>query len=173
MISYISNELIESFEHIKYLKYIFFNKELINKKLEKNCIDLLLKGKDINEYILERINYDEKFYIIDSKFWNKWNSLIRDTNVNFEEFDNLKLNTKDICRSGGILKEGVAYLKDYIILSPVMYKLFAKWYKFQPEDEIERERIIIENDKVTNFKIESKDIHNIVKNDDTFLDIED
>ena len=173
MINYISNELIESFEHIKYLNYIFFNQDLDNKKLEKNCIDLLLKGKDINEYIMERIDYDEKFYIIDSKFWNKWNSLIHDTNINFEEFENLKLNTKDICRPGGILKEGVVYLKDYIILSPVMYNLFAKWYNFQPDEEIERERIIIDNSEVTNLNFKIKDINNIVKNADTFFDIEE
>ena len=174
MINYISNELIESFEHIKYLNYIFFNQELLNKKLEKNCIDLLLKGRDINEYIMERIDYDEKFYIIDSKFWNKWNSLIHDTTINFEEFENLKLNTKNISHPGGRLKEGVVYLKDYIILSPVMYNLFAKWYKFPPDEEIERERIIIDNLDMSKFNIKNKDIKNIVKNDDdTFLEIED
>ena len=42
-----------------------------------------------------------------------------------------------------MLNEGTVYLKDYIILSPTIYKLFSKWYEFPDNYEIERERINI------------------------------
>ena len=166
MIKYIINELLESFEHIKYLPYIFFNQNLENKKLEKNCIEILLKEKSINEYIIERIDYDEKFYIIDFKFWNKWNKLMNDTNINFEEFNDLKINTKKICYSGGRLKEGLVYLKDFIIFSPRMYKLFSKWYKFPESEEVERGRIALfeeEEEINTNINIKNLDNNNFDK----------
>ena len=65
----IINELTESFEHLKYLPYIFFNKELKDKKLEKNCIDILLNGRSLDEYIYDRIEYDKRFYIINKSFF--------------------------------------------------------------------------------------------------------
>ena len=148
MVKYIINELVESFEHIKYMPYIFFNQNLENKTMEKNCIDILLKGKKINEYIIERIEYDQKFYIIDYTFWKNWLNLITSDNPNKEEeLENLQLNINEIFYNGGRLKEGLVYLKDYIILSKRMYKLFSKWYQFPNNDEIERERIDLFDDE--------------------------
>ena len=149
MVKYIINELIESFEHIKYLPYIFFNKDLENKTMEKNCIDILLKGKKINEYIIERIEYDQKFYIIDYAFWENWLNIINFDDPNKEEeLDKLELNINEIFYNGGRLKEGLVYLKDYIILSQRIYILFSKWYEFPNNDEIERERIdLFDDDK--------------------------
>ena len=73
IIEYILDELIDSFEHIKYIPYIFFKADLTNKKTEKNCIEILLKKKSLNEYIQERLKYDNIFYIIDKEFWDRWN----------------------------------------------------------------------------------------------------
>ena len=130
------------------MPYIFFNQDLENKKKKKNCIDILLKGKQINEYIIERIEYDKIFYIIDYKFWKNWNDLMNNSNINYNDYEELKINIKDICYNGGRLKEGLAYLKDFIILSPRIYNLFSKWYHFPENEEIERERINIFDDEV-------------------------
>ena len=166
IINYIINDLLESFEHIKYMPYIFFNQELENKKLEKNCIDILLKGKQINEYIIERIEYDKIFYIIDYKFWKNWNDLMNNSNINYNDYEELKINIKDICYNGGRLKEGLAYLKDFIILSPRIYNLFSKWYHFPENEEIERERINIFDDEVQKIDIGKK----IVDEKKNFID---
>ena len=160
IIDYMINDLLESFEHIKYMPYIFFNQDLEEKKLEKNCIDILLKGKPINEYILERIEYDKKFYIIDYKFWKNWNDSMAN---NINDFETLNINIKDICYNGGRLKEGLAYLKDYIILSPRLYLLFSMWYNFPETDEIERERINLFDDEDQKVDI-NKEILGITKN---------
>ena len=154
IINYINNELLESFEHIRYIPYIFFNQDLENIKMEKNCIDILLKGKEIHEYIIERIEYDDKFYIIDYKFWKNWNNLVSN-NIDNNEFEQLKLNINGICYNGGRLKEGLVYLKDYIILSPRIYNLFANWYNFPHNDEIERDRIILFSDDDQKVDIKS------------------
>ena len=156
IINYIINDLFESFEHLKYLPYIFFNQDLENKKMEKNCIDILLKGKEINEYIRERIEYDDKFYIIDYKFWKNWNNLMSNNNVGDNEFSKLQLNIDEICDNGGRLKEGLVYLKDYIVLSPILYDLFSKWYKFPHNSEIERERILLYDEDDQKIKINIK-----------------
>ena len=170
IINYINNELLESFEHLRYIPYIFFNQDLDNRKLEKNCIDILLKGKEIYEYIIERIEYDDKFYIIDYKFWKNWNYLFSD-NKNNNEFEKLKFNINEICYIGGRLKEGLVYLKDYIIFSPRLYKLFSKWYDFPINDEIERDRIILYNDEDQNIDIKSLRKQKN-KNFDSEIDIE-
>ena len=165
IIKYLINDLLESFEHIKYIPYIFFKQDLENKKLEKNCVDILLKGKDIKDYILERIEYDVKFYVIDYQFWYNWNILINDEHTNNTKLKKLQINIKSICNDGFRIKEGLVYLKDYIILSPRLYSLFSKWYKFSDDEEIERERIslfddedLIKNIKNVDMKKEFSDI---------------
>ena len=157
--NYIKSELSESFEHIKYLPYIFFNKELDNKQLEKNCIEILLKRKELKDYIKERIDYDEKFYIVDYQFWQNWNTLINDVNTNISKLNKLHVNIKDICYEEGRLKEGLVYQKDYILFSPRLYDLFSKWYKFPEVDEIERDRVIISDDE-NNY-----DNHDLIENE--------
>ena len=157
----IINELTESFEHLKYLPYIFFNKELKEKKLEKNCIDILLNGKSLDEYIYNRIEYDKKFYIINKSFWDKWEELISDPSTNMNELENLNVCYEEISREK-MLNEGLVYLKDYIILSPTIYKLFANWYNFPGDYELERDRINIsfniKENHVDMLQIESNNI---------------
>ena len=157
----IINELTESFEHLKYLPYIFFNKELKEKKLEKNCIDILLNGKSLDEYIYNRIEYDKRFYIINKSFWDKWEELISDPVTNMKELENLNVCYDEISREK-MLNEGLVYLKDYIILSPTIYKLFSNWYNFPTDYELERERINIsfniKENHVDMLQIESNNI---------------
>ena len=73
IIEFIYDELYESFEHIKYLPYIFFKVDIPDKKMEKKCIDVLLKNKSLEGYIQERLQIDDNFYIINKEFWDKWN----------------------------------------------------------------------------------------------------
>ena len=166
LVDHIINELTESFEHLKYLTYIFFNKDLKEKKFEKNCIDILLNGKRLDEYIYNRIEYDKKFYVINKSFWDKWETLIQDPTTNSKELYELKVNYHEISKDK-MLKEGLVYLKDYIILSPTLYKLFSKWYDFPLNYELERERINISLSKKENsfdlLQIENSNMHNNIK----------
>ena len=166
LIENIIDELTESFEHLKYLAYIFFNKELKEKKYEKNCVDILLNGNRLDEYIYNRIEYDKRFYIINKSFWDKWEALISDPDTNAEELNNLKVSYEEISKEK-MLKEGLVYLKDYIILSPTLYKLFSKWYNFPLNYELERERINIsfnmKENQIDMLQIETSNIHNNTK----------
>ena len=163
------SELTESFEHLKYLPFIFFNKDLKEKKLEKNCIDIILNGKSLDEYIYNRIEYDKKFYIINKSFWDRWEVLIPDPITNMNDLKNLKVSYNEISKEK-MLNEGVVYLKDYIILSPTIYKLFAKWYNFPNNYEIERDRINIsynlKENQVDMLQIESSNLHKNIKSEE-------
>ena len=204
IIEYILDELLESFEHIKYLPYIFFKVEFKNKRMEKNCIEVLLKNQSLNDYIIERLQYDNVFYIVDKEFWDKWNQYmnklikINSNDINDYSFANnmsinmanglssantinsclnkkkeynisnlnlqnantttagatkkkknqlrhLKINTEKIADHDGKLKEGLVYLKDYIVLSQRMYDLFKKWYGSN-HIEIKRHKIYINDE---------------------------
>ena len=93
IIGFILDELYESFEHIKYLPYIFLKFDIPNKKFEKKCIDVLLKNKSLDAYFQERLQYDDEFYIVDKEFWDNWNlSMNRTTNINYPNFMENELN---------------------------------------------------------------------------------
>ena len=173
LVNNVINELTESFEHLKYLPYIFFNKDLKDKKLEKNCIDILLNGKSLDDYIYSRIKYDKKFYIINKSFWDRWEVLIPDPVTNMNELKNLKVSYDEISKEK-MLNEGTVYLKDYIILSPTIYKLFAKWYNFPNNYELERDRIKISNNinenQVDMLQIESHNLDGTVKSEEDIIE---
>ena len=143
LVDYLINELIESLEHIKYIPYIFFEFNLNDKKIEKHCIDILLNGKEIKDYIIQKMQTENIFYIINSEFWENWNKLVN--NQNIEELENLKIQTESISDVNGKLNEGLVYLNDYIVLTKRIYNLFCKWYG-RPNVEIEREKIVLEEE---------------------------
>ena len=191
IIAFILDELYESFEHIKYLPYIFFKFDISDKKIEKKCIDVLLKNKSLDEYFQEKLQYEDDFYIINKEFWDNWNLLMNkasnrnnqitpnitnnlsvnltneinnaNTTVNNLKFVN-QINTNDLSQNlninitgpspnpqafkkefrenqeqilgfnnnkitdkDGKLKEGLVYMKDFVILSKRMFQLFYKW----------------------------------------------
>ena len=224
IIEYILDELIESFEHIKYLPYIFFKADFKNKRMEKNCIEVLLKNKSLNEYIQERLQYDNVFYIIDKEFWDKWhhymNKLIKINSNEVNEYDltnnlsinmanglnsanttnscinknnnlsnfnvpnvntttvavlktkkndfkNLKMNTEKIADQDGKLKEGLVYLKDYIVLSQRIYELFKRWYGVTNNIDIKRNKIYLEDESDIDKTPISNDNDNYNYNDNT------
>ena len=138
IVDYILNELTESLEHAKFIPYIFFNILLPDRKMEKKCVDILLGKKTIEEYLTERIPFEEKFYVIDSKFWNNWKFYM--TTPFLDNFKNLRIDTKSICDKSGKIIEGLAYSNDYKLLPENLYKLFCSWYGI-PELELEREKI--------------------------------
>ena len=123
---YNKNVFTESLEHIQYLKYIFFREKIEDRSIEFDCFQILTKGKSMNEYILERLQYDNNFYLIDIEFWDKWSSLINEKENN--EFTKLRINTKTFCDSHGKILEGKNYEDDYIIISETMNNLFLQWY---------------------------------------------
>ena len=168
IVEYLINEIIESLEHIKYIPYIFFGIDFTDKKIEKHIIDILLNGEDINKYLMKRIKIDDIFYVIDFKFWKDWNKLMN--GENFEEKNNLKINTESICDQNGKINEGLVYLTDYIILSRRMYELFCKWYN-TPSIELEREKIYIEDGDENSLYYQS--LKNIDKEISPFLKGED
>lgn len=158
LIDFLINELIESLEHIKYIPYIFFNFKIIDKKIEKHCIDILLNGEDINKYIIKKIGTDNSFYIIDCNFWDNWKELVNMQNPE-ENNNKLKIQTENICDQNGIINEGLIYAKDFMILSKRIYNLFCNWYG-EPFIEIEREKVLIEDeDNNSSYqKLEGEDL---------------
>ena len=148
LVDYLINLLMESLEHIKYIPYIFFDIIFTDRKIEKHIIDILLNGEDINEYVKKRINIDNRFYVIDCEFWNKWNELI--TTQKYQELYNLKINAEKICDQNGKIYEGLVYLRDYMILPKRIYDLFCKWYNV-PTIDLEREKIFIDDEQENNL----------------------
>ena len=205
IIKFILDELYESFEHIKYLPYIFFKFDIQNKKIEKKCIDVLLKNKTLDEYFQEKLQTDEDFYIVDKEFWDKWNlSMNKLLNKNYNlnpnlsnnlslnianELNNndnintsignlknsnlnntidksqkvifnsntqilntkvqeqtLKFNIEKIADKDGKLKEGLVYMKDFVVLSKRMFHLFYRWYGNKQDIEIKRSKIYLEDE---------------------------
>ena len=158
----IMKDLIESLEHINYFRYIFFKTKLDDYSIQKNCIELLLKGNTLNDYIIERMQYDKDFYIIDKEFYSKWKEF-----VNMSEYDqkkynikSLRMNNNKISDKNGRLLEGKEFDVDYIILSKRIYFLFCTWYHSPGGAEIMREKIFLdeggEGEKNKNLKNSSK-----------------
>ena len=122
-----NNIFTESLEHIQYLKYIFFNVKFEDRSMENNCLKILTKDNaTMKDYILERLQYDNNFYLIDFEFWDKRNKLIE--NDEFNELRKLRINTKNFCDNQGKIIEGKNFPNDYAILSQTMYSLFLQWY---------------------------------------------
>ena len=155
IIDYLISELSLPLERIKYLPYIYFDYAITNKIIEKNCILILMNGKDLKKYILEKAIYQNKFYIIDSDFWETWK---RNMNLqNYDELKTLKINTEKLCDKNGKMNEGLVYLNNYIILTEQIYHLFCRWYG-KPGIEIEREKIFLEKEDDNNNNFQSIDL---------------
>ena len=142
----IMKDLIESLEHINYFRYIFFKTKLDDYSIQKNCIELLLKGNSLNDYIIERMQYDKVFYIIDKEFYSKWKEF-----VNMSEYDqkkynikSLRMNNNKISDKNGRLLEGKEFDVDYVILSERIYFLFCTWYHTPGGAELMREKIFLD-----------------------------
>jgi len=168
LVDYLINLLMESLEHIKYIPYIFFDINFKDRKIEKHIIDILLNGEEVNEYVKKRINIDDRFYVIDCEFWNKWNELMN--TQKYEELYNLKINAEKICDQNGKINEGLVYLKDYMILPKRIYDLFCKWYN-TPSIDLEREKIFIEDEEENhlyyqNFNQSDKDVALLFQGED-------
>ena len=157
IVEYIIKEFIESLEHITYFRYIFFNTKLEDHSLEKNCIELLLKGNSLNEYIIERLQYDKVFYIIDKDFYIKWEDFMNLSEEEQKKYDvkGLRMNTKTISDKNGKILDNKEYDIDYIILSCRLYNLFYKWYGPPIGAEIKREKIFLDEklDKNNNISL--------------------
>jgi hypothetical protein len=127
----IETELADSFEKIQYLPYIFFKLKCDDKKIEKNCIEILLKhNKEIKEFISNCFTTDESklYYIVDIDFWFAWCEYVNWDNNNHENDNKPRLISSRIANAYGILNQGLVYLKDYVIVTEKMYELFKSWY---------------------------------------------
>ena len=156
IVEYLIKEFIESLEHITYFRYIFFNTKLEDHSLEKNCIELLLKGNTLNDYIIERLQYDKVFYIIDKDFYLKWEDFMNLSEEEQKKFDikGLRMTTKTISDKNGRILDNKEYDVDYIILSNRIYNLFCKWYGPPIGPEIKRGKIYLDEfDKNNNFSM--------------------
>ena len=160
-----NNHILESYEHIKFLKYIFFGEKVENHSIECKCIAILLKNKTIESYIKERLQFDSKFYLIDKNFWDKWEEMpeFPDNEKNNSTSSNLEMKTESFCEISGVIKEGKEYLKDYLIISETMYNLFINWYGVPQGGHIVRYKIYL-NDENSDMII-SKDQRNPIIQD--------
>lgn len=152
IVNLVIKELLESLEHITYFRYIFFNTKLEDHLLEKNCIELLLKGNTLHNYIIERLQYDKVFYIIDKDFYLKWEDYMNMSEEEQKRYDiqRLRMNTNKISDKNGRLFEGKEYDIDYLILSKRIYSLFYKWYGPPIGAEIKREKILLDDFEKSN-----------------------
>jgi hypothetical protein len=125
------DELTDSLEKIQYMPYMFFKLKCEDKKVEKNCIEILMKGnKNIKEFIGECFALPDVklYYIIDIEFWYSWCDYVNWDNNNIENDYRPRINSMHIANANGILHQGLVYLKDYIIVTEKMYELFKYWY---------------------------------------------
>ena len=138
--------LIESLEHINYFRYIFFKTKIDDYSLQKNCIEILLKGNSLNDYIIERMKYDTNFYIIEKEFYDKWVEYGHLNEQQRKKFNikNLRMNNNKISDKNGRLSETKEFDVDYIILSKRIYNLFCNWYHQPLGAEIMREKIFLD-----------------------------
>ena len=142
-------EIGESLERLKYFQYIFFQIETKNKLIQKNCINLILKGNRLQDYIIERLQLDKIFYIIDKNFYDKWSDYVNN-NINENKNINLRMMTNKISDKNGKLLDNKEYNIDYIILSKRLYSLFVKWYGPPVGSEIQREKIFLDDENNSN-----------------------
>ena len=140
-------DLIESLEHINYFRYIFFKTKLDDYSIQKNCIELLLKGNSLNDYIIERMQYDTNFYIIDKEFYSKWSEYgnMQEHEQKKINLKNLRMNTNKISDKNGRILESKQFDVDYIILSKRIYNLFCNWYRQPSGPELMREKIFLDD----------------------------
>ena len=155
IVSLVIKELLESLEHVTYFRYIFFNTKLEDHLLEKNCIELLLKGNTLHNYIIERLQYDKVFYIIDKDFYMKWEDYMHMSEEEQKRYDiqGLRMNTNKISDKNGRLFDGKEYDIDYLILSKRIYSLFYKWYGPPIGAEIKREKILLDDIEKNNVNL--------------------
>lgn len=144
----------ESLNNFKYLQYIFFKAECEKHSLELECIQILV-DKNMENYILERLQYDTNFYLIDISFWDKWYDLIsRKDAGNYNDFRKLRINTKKFSDTNGRILDGCEYTKDFIIISETINNLFLNWYGPPIGKEVVRYKIYI-NEENTNSNIDN------------------
>jgi len=133
----------ESLNNLKYLQYIFFKAEIEKHSLELECITIL-DDKNRESYILERLQYDTNFYLIDKSFWDKWKDLTsRKDEENYNDFKKLRINTKKFSDINGRILDGCIYNEDFIIISETINNLFLNWYGPPIGKEVIRYKIYI------------------------------
>ena len=144
---------IDTLENLKYLKYIFFKETSEDRSIEFQCIETLIKEESMEDYILERLQYDSAFYLIDIDFWNKWNKIVTkfDKERNFNDFRKLRMNTRNFTDRIGNILEDKEYLEDYVILSETIYNLFYNWYGPPLGKTIVRYKIYLDEDSNNSY----------------------
>ena len=72
-------------------------------------------------------------------------SVLKKNKYNF--FNILKMHPQKIADKDGKLKEGLVYGKDFVVLSPILFNLFQKWYGSSNDLVLKRHKIILEEEK--------------------------
>ena len=145
ILNLIIDELEDSFFKINFIQYIFFKGKCPDKQTEKQCIEILLKNKSLNDYIKEKAKTENTFYIINIEFWNKWNEITENPKVLKIDLKSLKIFNNKISDKYGKLNEGLTYQKDFIVVTSKIYELFISWYGQPVGAELKRNKIYIDN----------------------------
>ena len=158
IIELIYDELSVSYEHLRYLSYIFFKVPCTEISLQKNCIEILFKNhNNLKDYVKEIMQFEDKLYAIDMEFFNNWNKFVQQNeNLKKNDLKNLRIMTNKISDRNGKINEGLQYLKDYLLLPQKMYDLFVQWYGPPIGPELKRTKIFLENDSNNNRIISNK-----------------
>ena len=142
---------IESLEYLKYLKYIFFEENIDNHSIEYKCLQILLNENKLEDYIQKRLQYDKDFFLIDADFWGKWNEYMgklnedKDKDITNKNLENLKIGTTKFTNLHGRIVEGKEFLKDFIIITERIYRLFVFWYGSPIGPHIMRTKIYLDD----------------------------
>ena len=140
---------MKSLKNLEYLQYIFFKVNMKDRYKEYEIIRILINDNNVQDYIMERLQYDTRFYLIDMKFWKKWEELMTNAKeeCNFNNYKNIEINTNYFCDRHGRISSGCDFSQDYIIVSETIYNLFLQWYGPPLGPKVIRYKIYLDQDK--------------------------
>ena len=140
--------ILKSLNNLKYLKYIFFKVNIKDRYKEYECMEILIKNS-VADYILERLQYDTKFYLIDMKFWKRWQDLMNTfkEDSNYTNYKKIEINTKYFADRYGKISSECEFSSDYLIVSETIYNLFTQWYGPPEGPNVIRYKIYLDQDK--------------------------
>jgi hypothetical protein len=144
------SDILAIFNRIIYIPFLYFKLKPDDFEIEKNCIEILMKGeKNLQTYLTKSLDFDTNFYCIDIEFWNYLSKL----NNNQIDKDVRRPTISFTAITGeyeGQLKQNLQLFKDFIIIPEKLYDLLVRWY-LSIGNEIKLNRITYKNNGDTEY----------------------
>lgn len=122
------DDLKNNIDRIRYIPYLFFNITPKDLAIEYACIQNIMGGKTIDQYLKDQMKIEESFYAVTCSFWNNYH-------VYLSSFGELIkrpiIYNQEICSSSNssLLNANAVYLRDYCILPAKLYLFIIKLCK--------------------------------------------